>query len=149
MPATVAAMPITPPDVARAGAPEPERRRVLVIEDDRVTADLLRYILAEEGWSVDVVHTGSEALRAIKSTPPPALVLTDLLVPQVGGFELVRAVRAAVGWEAVPLVVLTAQWSRTCEGDARRAGADAAYGKPFDPDELLAAVRPLVERGRG
>lgn len=149
MPASVAPVPITRPGAARDGVPQPERRRVLVVEDDVVTADLLRYILTEEGWAVDVVHTGSEALRALKSTPPPALVLTDLLVPQVGGFELVRAVRAAVGWGAVPLVVLTAQWSRTCESDALRAGADAAYGKPFDPDELLAAVRPLVERGRG
>lgn len=149
MPANVAPMPITRFGAARAGVPEPEHRRVLVVEDDVVTAGLLRYILIEEGWEVDVVHSGSEALRAIRSTPPPALVLTDLLVPQVGGFELVRAIRTAAGWDAVPLVVLTAHWSRTCESDALRAGADAAYGKPFDPDELVAAVRPLVERGRG
>lgn len=125
-----------------------ERPRVLLVEDDRVTAELLRYIMADEGWDVDVFHTGSDALRAIRSSPPPALVLTDLFVPQVGGFELVRAVRAAAGWDAVPLVVLTAHWSRVCEDDALRAGADAAYGKPFDPDDLLDAVRPLVERGR-
>lgn len=135
------------PDRAPAAA-LPEHRRVLVVEDDRVTADLLRYILAEEGWDVDVLHTGSDALRTIRSGPPPALVLTDLFVPQVGGFELVRAVRASIGWEAVPLVLLTAHWSGVCERDAFRAGADAVYGKPFDPDELLAALRPLVEHGR-
>lgn len=124
------------------------RRRVLVVEDDRVTADLLRFVLAEEGWDVDVVHTGSDALRAVRSASPPALVLTDLLLPQVGGFELVRAVRATPGWGGVPLVVLTAHWSRVCEGDAVRAGADAACAKPFDPEELLAVVRPLIEGGR-
>lgn len=126
----------------------PQHRRILVVEDDRVTADLLRYILAEEGWDVDVFHTGSDALRIIRSGPPPALVLTDLFVPQVGGFELVRAVRTAIGWEEVPLVLLTAHWSGACERDAVRAGADAVYSKPFDPDELLAALRPLVEHGR-
>lgn len=133
----------------RAAPAPPGRARVLVVEDDRVTAGLLRYLLDEDGWEVHVVHTGSEALRVVHSTPPPALVLTDLMLPQVGGFELVRAVRAAPGWGHVPLVVLTAHWSRACEDDARRAGADAAYGKPFDPDLLLAAVRPLLEGGRG
>ncbi len=125
------------------------RRRVLVVEDDRVTAELLRYVLTEEGWRVHVASTGSEALRVMRSVSPPALVLTDLLVPQVGGFELVRAVRATPGWADVPVVLLTAHWSRACESDALRAGADAAYAKPFDPDELLAAVRRLVEHGRG
>ena len=148
MPATIAPMTTTLPGPLPAVA-TPEHPRVLVVEDDRVTAGLLRYILVEEGWEVDVVHTGSDALRAIRSSAPPALVLTDLLVPQVGGFELVRAVRTAAGWDAVPIVVLTAHWSRKCESDARRAGADAAYGKPFDPEELLDAVRPLVEHGRG
>jgi CheY-like chemotaxis protein len=86
-----------------AGAPG----RVLVVEDDEDQRQLLRTILGARGWSVREAANGRVALDAIRAELPD-LILLDLMMPEMDGFELVAALQANAAWRAIPVVVVTA-----------------------------------------
>ncbi|NEX60344.1 response regulator transcription factor [Noviherbaspirillum galbum] len=117
---------------------------VLVVEDDEHIAHVLRFMLERQQYRVEVVTDGRSAQEAIMHGPRPDLLLMDVMLPYVDGFELVRVARARAGWEDVPIVMLTA---KTLEQDIVRAldaGANDYVLKPFQPNELLARVRRYV-----
>ena len=92
-----------------------------------------------------MVRDGRSAEETIAVSPPPAIVTLALMLPHTDGYELLRRIRATPGWQAVPVIVLTA---RTHDKDVARsldAGANEHIAKPFDPDELRACVRRLVK----
>lgn len=119
---------------------------ILVVEDDEHIADLLRFLLERQGYHVDVRVDGRAALSAINhSQAPPCMILLDVMLPFIDGFELVTAIRQREGWESVPLVMLTA---KTTESDIVRAldaGANDYIVKPFQPNELMARVRRYLK----
>jgi DNA-binding response OmpR family regulator len=117
----------------------------LVVEHDEHLAQILRFILEREGFDVRLVSDGRSAEETIAVSPPPAIVTLALMLPHTNGHELLRRIRETPGWQAVPVIVLTA---RTQDGDVARsldAGANEYIAKPFDPDELRACVRRLVK----
>jgi len=117
----------------------------LVVEHDEHLAQILRFILEREGFEVRVVRDGRSAQETIAVSPPPAIVTLALMLPHTDGYELLRRIRETPGWQAVPVIVLTA---RTQDKDVARsldAGANEYIAKPFDPDELRACVRRLVK----
>jgi two-component system, OmpR family, response regulator len=118
--------------------------RALVVEDEVRTAALLRRGLAEEGYAVDVSYNGSDAVwRAIEFGYD--VVILDVLLPELDGFEVCRRLRAAGCW--APVLMLTARHKhaeRVCGLDA---GADDYLTKPFNFDELFARLRALLRRG--
>ena len=92
-----------------------------------------------------MVRDGRSAEETIAASPPPAIVTLALMLPHTDGYELLRRIRGTPGWQAVPVIVLTA---RTHDKDVARsidAGANEHIAKPFDPDELRACVRRLVK----
>lgn len=123
-------------------------RRVLVVEDNEHAAYLLRSLLEHAGYEVSLSRDGRDALAKLASMEPVDLVLLDLMLPYVSGYQVLIEARKDPRWANVPVVVLTA---RTLEMDAVRAlesGASDFIRKPFLPDELLARIRRAIELGR-
>jgi len=114
--------------------------RVLVVEDEREIADLLRRTIEEVSWACDVAGTGAAALEAMAVTPYDLLVL-DLGLPDMDGLELCRS---AAG--RVPILALTARSGLEDRVRGLDAGADDYLGKPFAIEELLARMRALLRR---
>ena len=118
---------------------------ILVIEDDDHIAQVLNFMLERQGYRVSVVADGMAARTRIESDGElPVLVLLDVILPYIDGFELVRIARARPGWEDIPIVMLTAKNMEQDIVRALDAGASDYVVKPFQPNELLARVRRLA-----
>ncbi|MFI8204091.1 response regulator [Streptomyces sp. NPDC085937] len=118
------------------------RAHVLVAEDDAMQAELIRRSLLSEGHTVTVVHDGAAALDAARRLRPDLVVL-DLMLPVLDGFDVCRTLRGDGG---TPVLMLTA---RTAEDDVLRGldlGADDYMTKPYSPRELLARIRTVLRR---
>ena len=119
--------------------------RILVVEDDRDIAELVGRYLEKAGFAVDLLSSGREALATIVERPPELLVL-DLMLPQVDGMEICRAVRANEKTAAIPIIMLTARAEESERIVGLEIGADDYIAKPFSPNELVARVRALLRR---
>ena len=117
--------------------------RVLVVEDDVKMARLIRRGLVEEGVLVDIAATGDEGLWRAGSTPYDVIVL-DVLLPGIDGFEVCRRLRAGGNW--APVLMLTARADVEDRVEGLDAGADDYLTKPFSFAELLARLRALARR---
>jgi two-component system, OmpR family, alkaline phosphatase synthesis response regulator PhoP len=121
--------------------------RVLVVEDERDVAELIRYNLGKEGYDVVVASTGSEALRQAREAHPD-IVLLDIMVPQLNGWEICRRLKEDADTKVIPVIMVT---GRVEEGDkvlGFEMGADDYVTKPFSPRELVARIRAVGRRGR-
>lgn len=116
--------------------------QILVIEDERQIADLLRRGLLYEGYSVEVAADGEAGLAAARDRPPD-LVLLDLMLPGIDGLTVCRRLRTA---SDVPILILTAKDAIADRVAGLDAGADDYLAKPFSFDELLARIRALLRR---
>jgi DNA-binding response OmpR family regulator len=115
---------------------------VLVCDDEDSLRELIRAVLGDRFEFVEA-KDGDEALE-ILARRVPAVVVLDLMLPRTSGVDVLAAVRADPRLEGLPVVVVSA-WSHL-EREALDAGADRFVAKPFDPDELVAAVDDLVGR---
>jgi DNA-binding response OmpR family regulator len=121
--------------------------RILIVEDDRDIADLVSRYMEKSGFEVDVQSSGHDALAAIAERPPDLLVL-DLMLPQVDGLEICRAVRNNEKTSAIPIIMLTARAEESDRIVGLEIGADDYLAKPFSPNELVARVRALLRRSQ-
>ena len=116
--------------------------RVLIIEDDPDIAEALRYALEKESFSTRIASTGEEGLEAsLDRTNPPTLILLDLLLPGMSGFEICRRLRKEPHTQRIPIVVISA---RAFEAEIRRTlqlGANNYILKPFLLSDVIASVR--------
>lgn len=118
--------------------------RILVVEDEPRVAGFLERGLREEGHAVDVAATGEEALDRTRSFPPYDVVVLDVLLPGLDGFEVARRLRAR--GNSSPILMLTARDAREDVIRGLDLGADDYLAKPFDFSVLLARLRALVRR---
>jgi DNA-binding response OmpR family regulator len=133
--------------VRRAAIASPGTGRILVVEDEQDVAELLRYHLAKEGYEVIVAPTGAEGVKRARDLQPEVILL-DIMVPQLNGWEVCRRLKAEPETRAIPIIMVT---GRVEEGDkvlGLELGADDYVTKPFSPRELVARVRAVVRRGR-
>lgn len=118
---------------------------VLLVEDDENISQVLKFMLERQGYQVAHAADGRAACSYVESaTERPALVLLDVMLPYIDGFEIVRFIRTRAEWVTVPIVMLTA---KTTERDIVRAldtGANDYIVKPFQPNELLARIRRFL-----
>ncbi|MBI5451740.1 MAG: response regulator [Gammaproteobacteria bacterium] len=123
--------------------------RILIIEDDPPIAALLEFMLNREGLQVIMAADGNQAQSLIATLPqPPDLVLLDLMLPFIDGFELLDQIHNNPAWRGIPAVVLSA---KSQEQDIVRAfnlGAADYVVKPFQTNELIARIRHQLTRRR-
>src|SRR5262245_59997585 len=117
---------------------------ILVIENERKIADLLRQVLTEEGYHVVVAYDGREGLDLCR-LPQFDLLVLDLMLPGTDGFEIARTLRAE--GSRIPILILTARDSNEDIVKGLNTGADDYLTKPFAFDVLLARIRALARRG--
>ena len=117
---------------------------VLIVEDDRNTAALIKTYLEKEGFQTAVVHDGEEALNMIK-TSNPGFVILDIMLPQIDGWEVCRRLRS---FSDVPVLMLTAREEEIDRVLGLSLGADDYVVKPFSPRELLERVKAILRRAR-
>ena len=120
-------------------------QRILVVEDEADILELLCYNLEKEGYAVDAVTSGEEALRAARADPP-GLMLLDLMLPGMDGLEVCRALRKDPATETLPIVVLTAKGEESDIVTGLELGADDYMTKPFSPKVLIARIRKILRR---
>src|SRR5438132_847183 len=121
-----------------------EIARVLVVEDNRDTSALLRDLLEAEGYQVESVGTGEAALEALEVNPETDLLVLDLMLPGMSGYEVIEKLRAEASQSRVPILVLSALSSPSARVRGLRDGADDYMTKPFLPEELVARARTLI-----
>jgi phosphate regulon transcriptional regulator PhoB len=134
--------------VERAPVAGGERRKVLVIEDERDIRELVRVNLEAEGFSVLEAADGELGLALVRRERPAAVIL-DLMLPGLGGLEVCRRIRADEATSRVPVVVLTARSAEADKVVGLEIGADDYVTKPFSPRELTARVKALLRRAYG
>jgi len=120
------------------------RMRILVVEDNKKTAAFISKALKAEGFAVDALHDGDEALSAIATTPFDVVVL-DIMLPGRDGLSVVRQLRARNN--KTPVLLLSARGETNERVEGLNAGADDYLAKPFALEELIARVRALLRRG--
>ncbi len=120
-------------------------KHILVVEDDPKTADLVAMYLAREGYRPRVAHDGRQAL-ALARQYPPVLVVLDLMLPKMDGWEVCRRLRQQ---SDVPVIMLTARGDEIDRVAGLTMGADDYVVKPFSPRELVARVQAVLRRSRG
>jgi DNA-binding response OmpR family regulator len=119
-------------------------QKVLVVEDDVAIRDALVYNLGREGYAVEAVGDGPAALAAARKTPPNLIVL-DLMLPELDGFDVTRTLRKESN---VPILMLTARDDEIDRVLGLELGADDYLTKPFSMRELLARVKAMLRRVR-
>ncbi len=118
--------------------------RILTVEDDERIRSAVKLALEDEGWTVDEAASGEEAV-ILFSRQPSDVVLIDIMLPGIDGFELCRTIRRT---SDVPIVMVTARADTHDVVAGLEAGADDYLTKPFAPKELSARIRALLRRAR-
>jgi len=121
------------------------KAHILVVDDDPRITDLLRRVLAYEGYSVAIAAGGNEALNRTLERPPDLIVL-DIMLPGMDGLEVAQRLRMA--GDNVPILMLTARDAVADRVKGLETGADDYLVKPFAPDELVARIKALLRRSQ-
>jgi len=118
---------------------------ILVIEDDDDILELIRYNLNKEGFNVSGVGSGEEGVSQARANPPDLIIL-DLMLPGIDGFEVCRELRGDPKTAHIPLIMLTARGEEADIVSGLELGADDYIIKPFSPRVLLARIRTVLRR---
>ncbi|MES2113499.1 MAG: response regulator, partial [Pseudomonadota bacterium] len=119
--------------------------RVLVVDDSEINREVALRILMAEGATVELAQDGVSALEWLRAHPQDVdIVLMDVQMPQMDGYEATRQLRATPSCQAIPVIALTAGAFRAQQDAAHAAGMDAFVAKPFNVDELIAAILRLT-----
>src|SRR3989442_13672116 len=120
-------------------------QKILIIEDEEGIIHLLNLYLKNAGYDVAVARDGADGL-ALHAREHPDLVILDIMLPALDGFEVCRRIRA---WSNTPILMLTARGSEDDRISGLELGADDYLVKPFSPRELVSRVRAILRRVNG
>lgn len=120
--------------------------RILVVEDNHTLLDSISFELEMNDYEVIRAENGQEAISLLEKLELPDLIVSDIAMPVMSGYEFLEAVRATDKWDHLPFIFLTAFDSKNAMLIGRNLGADDYLTKPFDPEELLAAVKNKIQR---
>jgi len=118
---------------------------ILLVEDEESIVELVRYNLSREGYTVHVAMSGEDALSLVR-TANPALILLDIMLPEIDGIEVCRRLRRDDSTMSTPVIMLTARGEESDIISGLEAGADDYVTKPFSPRVLMARVRAVLRR---
>ena len=119
--------------------------KILIVDDDATMVTLLATLLEIDGFEAQEALSGEEALRTIRKDPPD-LVLLDIMMPEMDGFEVLAILRDHPSTEKLPVVMLTARTDDKDIFQGWRRGADEYITKPFNPRELIDTIRVVLSR---
>ena len=117
--------------------------RVLIAEDEPHLVESLSFILGREGYEVRAAQDGEAALDEIQRSLPD-LVILDVLLPKLNGFEILKRIRTNAAWRALPVIILTAKGQHQDRKAAELIGVDAFVTKPFSNKAILDQVKQLL-----
>jgi DNA-binding response OmpR family regulator len=119
------------------------RYRILIVDDEPNIVVSLEFLMKREGYETAVASDGEAALAALAEKTPDLVVL-DVMLPKLNGFEVCQRIRADPRWRAVKVVMLTARGRETEVAKGMAVGADAYVTKPFSTREVVAQIRQLL-----
>ena len=119
--------------------------RVLLVDDEPGIREAVQAYLQDDGFTVEVASDAQEGWDKLQQMRPD-LVITDLMMPRVDGYQFLRQMREDDRFKALPVVFLTARGMTSDRIQGYQAGCDAYLSKPFDPDELVTIIQNLLKR---
>ncbi|MEN8180240.1 MAG: phosphate regulon transcriptional regulator PhoB [Pseudomonadota bacterium] len=119
--------------------------RILIVEDEPEIREMIRYVLAQEDFSISEAAHAQDA-RQLLTTERFDLILMDWLLPGRSGLELIRELKQKAKTKTIPIIMLTARTDESCKIDGLESGADDYITKPFSPRELVARIRAVLRR---
>lgn len=120
-------------------------KRLLVVDDEPNLLRAVEACLRTEGFEVSTARSGAEALINVAQTVPD-LIISDIRMPGMSGYELARQLRVSSRTMLVPIIFLSAKGETADRIEGFRAGVDAYLTKPFEPDELVAVIKSIIDR---
>lgn len=123
------------------------KERILIIEDDKNISKLIKYNLEKEGFNCFTAFKAEEALENLKRFSID-LVILDIMLPDMDGFELCRLLKGEKNWKNIPIVILTAKGEEIDKIVGFQLGADDYVIKPFSPRELILRIKAILRRGK-
>ena len=124
------------------------RSRVLIVEDEPHIIESLSFVLGREGFLVSSALDGEAAVEVLRRDPPD-LVILDVMLPRLNGFEVLKLAKADPALKAIPVIVLTAKGQQQDRRIAEEFGADVFVTKPYANAEVVGAVRQLLGENGG
>ncbi len=124
-----------------------DRKRILVVDDEIYIVHILEFTLTMEGYEVLTAADGEEALRRLEQDRPDLVVL-DIMMPKVDGYEVLRRIRADEEFRQLPVILLSAKGRPIDRDTGLEIGADDYIVKPFSPRRLLEKIQDLLERAK-
>lgn len=121
--------------------------KILIVEDDRDITEMVEYNLAEEGYETISAPDG-RAGAELADKARPDLIILDIMLPVMDGFEVCRSLKSNRSTESIPIIILSAKSQETDKVLGLELGADDYVTKPFSPRELIARIRAILRRGR-
>jgi two-component system phosphate regulon response regulator PhoB len=122
----------------------PNEINVLVVDDEEDVVEIISHFLREEGYNVQTAYDGEEALG--KATPDVDVIVLDVMLPGMSGFEIARRLRGRVETEKIPILFLTAKVEEQDMLEGLAAGGDTYLTKPVSPQVVLANIRAVLRR---
>jgi excisionase family DNA binding protein len=117
---------------------------VLIVDDDARLREYVRVNLEMEGYTVREAGSAEEGLSVLEEAAPPDLVLLDVMMPHMDGWEMLRRVQERHGVGAIPVIMFSGMVDERAAGDASARGARGFVGKPFNPQELIDQTKQLL-----
>jgi DNA-binding response OmpR family regulator len=119
-------------------------KKVLIVDDETNIVISLEFLMEQAGYDLRIAHNGRDALEQVANFGPD-LILLDVMMPQVNGFDVCRRIRENPAWQNIKIIMLTAKGREVEMTKGLALGADAYITKPFSTRELLAQVRHILE----
>ena len=118
--------------------------RVLIVEDEPHIVESLTFVLGREGYAVTSVLDGEAAVERLRHDPPDLMIL-DVMIPRLNGFEVLKLAKSDPALKRIPVIVLTAKGQAQDRRLAEEIGSDGFMTKPFSNREIVARVRQLIQ----
>ena len=122
-------------------------KKILIVDDDDILRSVLKHTLEQQGYQVTVVASGNQALKSFAKTPPD-LIVSDVSMPEMDGFEFCRILRSQPSGQLIPFIFLSARSELEDRIQGHSIGADDYITKPFEIEELIAKIESAIERTR-
>ncbi len=119
--------------------------KILVVDDEPTIVRLMEFILARQGHQMLVATNGEDALEKVRAEKPD-LILLDIMMPRIDGYEVARTLRADADTAALPIIMLSAKAQEEDIQKGRDVGVDQYITKPFSPEHLVHAVSDMLQR---